>query len=320
VRTDEEKSVKTAFLFPGQGSQYVGMGRDLCRSLPEVQAVFQEVDELLGFELSELAFHGPGEKLMLTEYAQPAILAVSCILAGILRKEGIVPQYVAGHSLGEYSALVAAGSLSFEEALVLVRRRGILMEEAVPAGQGTMAAILGMDLAEIEDVCAKVSHKGVVDVANINTPGQIAISGSKEGVLAAISLFRRNGAKKVIPLAVSGPFHSSLMQPVAEIFEKDLARATFSDPKVPVVSNVGARVVKKKDEVRSLLARQICSRVEWDQSMRRLLSLGVGRFIEVGPGRILTGLMKKIDKQAVVHYVEDGPSLKKLLQKQGKEK
>jgi [acyl-carrier-protein] S-malonyltransferase len=294
------------------------MGRDLHGVSPEVQKIFREADRILGIELSELAFHGPGEKLMLTEYAQPAILTVSYALLTLLKEAGIEPRFVAGHSLGEYTALVAAGSLTFEEALRLVRRRGILMEEAVPAGQGTMAAVLGVELEKVETVCREASGEGVVEVANINSPGQIVISGSKEGILAAINAFRKNGARKVIPLAVSGPFHSSLMMPVAEAFEEDLDQAIFRDPKIPVVCNVGASLVKKKEQVRSLLARQIYSRVEWEPSMRRLLSQGVSRFVEVGPGRVLTSLMKKIDKEAVVHYVEDGPTLEKLVQQEAK--
>jgi [acyl-carrier-protein] S-malonyltransferase len=290
------------------------MGRDLYRAFPSIQSIFAQADQLLNFELTQLSFHGPGEKLMLTEYAQPAILTLSYALFHLLVEEGMEPQYVAGHSLGEYSALVAADSLTFSEAVKLVHRRGMLMEEAVPAGQGTMAAVIGMELSKVEQFCREASGSGVAEVANINSPGQIVISGSKEGVLAAIEAIRKNGAKKVIPLAVSGPFHSSLMRPVAEIFERDLREATFRDPRIPVVSNVGAQVVKKKEAVQTLLARQIYSRVEWEQSIHCLRSQGVERFIEVGPGRVLTGLMKKIDKNAVVHYVEDGPSLEKVTQ------
>jgi [acyl-carrier-protein] S-malonyltransferase len=252
---------------------------------------------------------------MLTEYAQPAILMVSAALDGLLRSGGIVPDFVAGHSLGEYSALVSAGSLSFPDAIRLVRRRGVLMEEAVPAGQGTMAAVLGLDLEAAEAVCreaAAASH-GVVEVANINSPGQVVISGNKEAVLAAMELFKKAGARRVIPLAVSGPFHSQLMHPVAEVFERHLRQAVFHDPKVPVVTNVGAKLVRRKEDLEQLLGRQIYSRVEWEASMRRLLALGVGRFIEVGPGRVLCGLMKKIDNKAVCHYVEDAQTLEKLL-------
>jgi [acyl-carrier-protein] S-malonyltransferase len=290
------------------------MGRDLHAAYPECRELFHEADRVLGIEISHLAFHGPGEKLMLTEYAQPAILLVSVALERLVRAGGVAPDFVAGHSLGEYSALVSAGSLTFTDAIRLVRHRGVLMEEAVPAGQGTMAAVLGLELAAVEAVCreAAAAARAVVEVANINSPGQIVISGNKEAVLGALELLRKAGARRVVPLAVSGPFHSQLMQPVAEVFERHLRQAVFADPKVPIVTNVGARLVRRKEELEQLLARQIQSRVEWEQSMRRLLALGVERFIEVGPGRVLSGLMKKIDNKAVCHYVEDAASLEKF--------
>jgi len=292
------------------------MGRDVFESSRAARETFEAADDVLQLPLAKLCFEGPEEELRRTEIQQPAILTTSIALWRALEEEvgRLSPAYVGGHSLGEYSALVSAGSLTFTDAIRLVRRRGVLMEEAVPAGQGTMAAVLGMELAAVEAVCreAAAAAHAVVEVANINCPGQIVISGNKEAVLAALELLRKAGARRVVPLAVSGPFHSQLMQPVAEVFERHLRQANFADPKVPVVTNVGARLVRRKEELEQLLARQIHSRVEWEPSMRRLLALGVERFIEVGPGRVLSGLMKKIDNKAVCHYVEDAPSLEKF--------
>lgn len=305
---------KIAFVFPGQGSQAVGMAQDVAGRFPEIKALFDKADARLGYQLSDIIFNGPAETLTLTENAQPAILTASVAMLSLLEKEGLVPDYVAGHSLGEYSALVAAGALAFEDAVYAVRMRGLYMEEAVPAGTGAMAAVLGLDAARLAEVCDEVSRSGdLVQLANLNSPGQIAISGTKAGVEKASAAAKEAGAKRVIPLNVSGPFHSELMKPAAEKLEAVLEDIAIADARVPVVANVTADLVTDRGMIKELLLRQIYSPVRWIESVEKLVALGVDTFVEVGPGKVLAGLIKKIERSARVLNVNDYESFKKTV-------
>jgi [acyl-carrier-protein] S-malonyltransferase len=288
---------KIAFVFPGQGSQAVGMGQDVYLSYPESKQVFQSADEALGFLLSELIFQGPEEELRKTYHTQPALLTTSMALYEAFKIKGVQADYVAGHSLGEYSALVAAGALSFEDAVRIVRLRGQFMEKAVPGGQGAMAAVLGAERAALAQLCARISEEvGSVEMANINSPGQIVVSGTKEGVQAVVEKGKEIGAKRVIPLEVSGPFHSSLMKPAASQLADELQKITILTPNIPVVANVTALPVEAPDRIRELLVEQVYSPVLWEDTVLWLISQGVDTFIEIGSGSVLTGLVKKIDK------------------------
>jgi len=288
---------KIAFVFPGQGAQAVGMGKDIYDALPPSRAVFEKGDEVLGFELSRLIFEGPEEELKQTAVTQPALLTVSTAYLKVLQEQGLKPDYVAGHSLGEYSALVAAGVLSYEDAVSLVRLRGNFMEEAVPSGTGAMAAVLGADREALGELCRSVSEGGSpVELANINCPGQIVVSGSRGGVMSVVQRVKEAGGKRAIPLEVSGPFHSSLMQEAADRLAGELKNATFHAPSVPVVVNVTAAPVTDPEEIRELLVRQVYSPVLWQDSVEWLIAGGVDTFVEIGPGSVLTGLIRKIDK------------------------
>ncbi|WP_077615129.1 ACP S-malonyltransferase [Caenibacillus caldisaponilyticus] len=305
---------KIAFVFPGQGSQAVGMAQDVAGRFPEIKALFDKADARLGYQLSDIIFNGPAETLTLTENAQPAILTASVAMLSLLEKEGLVPDYVAGHSLGEYSALVAAGALAFEDAVYAVRMRGLYMEEAVPAGTGAMAAVLGLDAARLAEVCDEVSRSGdLVQLANLNSPGQIAISGTKAGVEKASAAAKEAGAKRVIPLNVSGPFHSELMKPAAEKLKAVLEAIAIADARVPVVANVTADLVTDRGMIKELLLRQIYSPVRWIESVEKLVALGVDTFVEVGPGKVLAGLIKKIERSARVLNVNDYESFEKTV-------
>jgi [acyl-carrier-protein] S-malonyltransferase len=303
----------TAFLFPGQGSQAVGMGRELAAMYPVAQETFDEADAALGYKLSQLCWEGPEEKLRMTEVTQPAILTVSVAAWRVLREKGIAPNYVAGHSLGEYSAHVAAGTLAFEDALRIVRNRGKYMQEAVPAGQGAMAAILALGLPELEKVCAESAQGEVVSPANINSPGQIVISGSKAAVERAAELAKQRGAKRAIMLPVSAPFHCALMQPAQDRLASDLNTATFHAMSVPLVANVEAELITSPDRGRDALVRQVTGAVRWTDCMQALIAKGVDTFVEVGPGAVLCGLMRQIDRSKSCMNVEDEASLQKVV-------
>ncbi len=304
---------KIAFVFPGQGAQKVGMAKDVYDANPAAAQYFDKADEVLGFNISKLAFEGPEDELKQTANTQPALLTASITLLEALKAHDIQPDYVAGHSLGEYSALVAAGVLSFEDAVAIVRARGQFMEQAVPAGQGAMAAVLGAERTALSELCAAVTADGhAVELANVNCPGQIVISGTREGVEAAGARVKEIGGKRAIPLEVSGPFHSSMMKPAAQLLEERLQGITFEDASVPVVANVTAQAVTSGDEVRKLLVEQVYSPVLWEDSVRYLIEQGVDTFIEIGPGNVLTGLIKKTDKDVRLFNISSLDSLASL--------
>ncbi|MEG0260840.1 MAG: ACP S-malonyltransferase [Lysinibacillus sp.] len=306
---------KIAFVFPGQGSQVVGMGEEFTRLSAESKAFYSKADQTLGFDLSKLMLEGPAETLTLTYNAQPALLTTGVMVAEKLRAAGIEPHFAAGHSLGEYSALVTSGVLSFEDAVSIVHKRGLYMDEAVPAGQGAMAAILGMDAVALRAVTDEVTSAGdAVQIANVNCPGQIVISGTKEGVEKASVAAKEAGAKRAIPLVVSGPFHSELMRPCSEKLGEVLAQMTFANPEIPVIANVHAAVLADVPAIKRELVEQVYSPVLWEESVRKMIDLGVTVFIECGPGKVLSGLVKKIDRSVETHCVYDEATLNTVVE------
>jgi len=306
---------KVAFVFPGQASQYSGMGKDLAEKYPVARAVFEEADRSLGFSISKICFEGTEDELKLTANTQAAILTVSVAAFRVLADRGISPDYVAGHSLGEYSALVASGALKFADAVRLVRKRGTYMQEAVPSGQGAMAAILGISPAVVQDACKRAAEGEICSAANLNSPEQTVISGHANAVKRAIEIASQSGAKRAVILPVSAPFHSALMMPAQERLEKDLSTTQFSDLQIPLVTNVDADSIRKGEEARQALVRQVSMPVRWEESMRMLLDEGVKTFIEVGPGRVLTGIMRQIERSVTTLNVEDEKSLNATIEK-----
>jgi [acyl-carrier-protein] S-malonyltransferase len=304
-----------AFLFPGQASQYCGMGRDLAEKFAEARAVFEEADAALGTSISKICFDGSEDDLKLTENTQPAILTVSVAAFRVLEAKGIVPDCVAGHSLGEYSALVAAGGIEFTDAVKLVRKRGRYMQEAVPAGEGAMAAILGMAPLEVAEITKKAAQGDVVSAANMNSPEQTVISGSAAAVRRAVEIASQEGAKRAVILPVSAPFHCALMAPAQARLEADLRATKFHALRFPLYTNVDADATTDGDEAREALIRQVCLPVRWLDSVHEMIDSGVHMFVEVGPGKVLGGLMRQIDRAVRVVGVEDAASLQAALDK-----
>ena len=301
--------MKTAFIFPGQGSQQVGMGKELAETYAVARRVFEEANDVLGIGLSSLCFEGPDEELMLTVNTQPAILTSSIAALRVLETRGARPDFVAGHSLGEYTALVAAGSLKFEDALCAVRKRGLYMQEAVPPGEGAMAALIGIDVETVRAICAEASSRGVCAPANLNSPNQTVIAGHRPAVEWAVEMAKAKGAKRAVMLAVSAPFHCELMKPAAERLADLFLQTEFSDLSVPLVTNVDANLTTCGSGARDALLRQMASPVRWSESIKLLLDKGVTRFIEVGPGKVLSGLVRQNSRQCQMLNVEDVQTL-----------
>ena len=303
----------TAFLFPGQGSQAVGMGKGFYEGSTGAKAVFEEANDALGFDLARLVFEGPEAELALTANTQPAVLTASVAAATACAERGLKPALAAGHSLGEYTALVIAGALRFADAVRIVRKRGEFMQEAVPVGTGAMAAIMGIELAAVEQVCSEAARGEVVEIANVNSAMQIVIAGHRTAVERAVALATERGGKMSVMLPVSAPFHCSLMAPAGTRLAPELEAAAVSDPKIPVVRNVDAGVTRKAEDVRPFLLRQVASPVRWTQCVQRLASEGATAFVEVGPGRVLSGLLRRIMKEARGQSIEDPAGLEKAL-------
>ena len=304
---------KLAFVFPGQGAQKVGMGKDFYDNYDVAKKMFKEADEALGYSIMKMCFEGPEEDLKLTANTQPAILTISCIANEILKENGIQPEITGGHSLGEYSALVAAGVLNFQDAVALVHKSGSYMQQALPVGEGGMAAIIGVDRDKIVEVCQQVSAESPVQAVNFNCPGQIVIAGATKGVELAVEELKAAGAKKAVILPVSAPFHSTLMKPAAEKLAVELDKVTISDAKIPVVANVSAEILTKAEDIKASLVAQAASPVLWEDCVARMKEFGADVLLEAGPGKTLCGFNRRIDKTITSLNVEDVASLEKSL-------
>ena len=305
--------MKTAFVFPGQGSQYVGMGKDLWEKFDQVKRLYEEASETLGYDVKELSFNGPQEELSKTFRTQPCILTASIAAYKVLSSQGVTAYVMAGHSLGEYSALVAAGVISFKDAVLLTEKRGMFMQEAVPEGQGLMAAIIGLDRQKVDDICLSV-ETGYVSPANYNSPGQIVIAGEKQAVEDAMKMAKHAGAKRVLALAVSAPSHCTLMVEASNRLAELLNTLEIKNPDVPIVNNADAIFLTSAERIKTSLVNQLNSPLLWEDSVRNMVETGIDTFIEVGPGKVLSGLIKRIEPSVKLYNVEDSASLKRTLE------